>query len=162
AAMIACWRHERAARRFQAIWVPVFAVLMLLAALAPLLLPQLFAPSLQFNSRGWVLVVPALLLAAVIASTIGLLPASPLVRPLLVTILLLAAAAQITWHIAATERWREFLEHTRERLATAPPGLLPYEAAFDRTARPPAFAMLASGWTLPELSIALSPGGRVS
>jgi len=157
-----CWA-ERAARRFQRLWLPAYGAVLLAAGLSPIVFPDRFAPQLQLDARSWVVAVPLLLLAALIAWRTGLLPIRPTVRPLLAVIVALAAAAQITWQVAATLRWDAFIAGVRHELASHR-GYLPFETAFapGTPIGPAAGAILATGWTFPQLSIALAPGGQVA
>ena len=91
------------------------------------------------------------------------MPIGPTVRPLLALIVALAAAAQITWQVAATLRWDAFIAGVRHELASHR-GYLAYDTAFapGTPIGPAAGSLLATSWTLPQLSIALAPGGRVA
>ena len=157
-----CWA-EGWARRFRLVWLPAYGAFLLAAALAPLVFPDRFAPQLQLDARSWAVAVPLLLLAALVAWWAGLLPIRPTIRPLLALVVALATTAQITWQVAATLRWDAFIAGVRHELATHR-GYLAYEAAFapGTPVGPAAGALLATGWTFPQLSIALAPGGRVA
>jgi hypothetical protein len=163
ALMLTCCWAEGWARRFRALWLPAYGVFLLVAALAPIVLPGWFAPQLQLDARSWVSGVPLLLVAALIAHHVGLLPIRPTVRPLLALIVGLAAAAQITWQVTATMRWHAFVAEFRRELASNH-GYIPYETAFapGTPIGPAARSILASHWTFIDFSIAIAPHGRVA
>jgi hypothetical protein len=161
--MLLCCGAEGRMRRSRPIWLPLFAAFLAVGAAAPLVFPGRFDPGLQLDARSWVVGVPLLLLAGLIAQRGGLLPIPPAARPLLAAILALAAAAQITWQVAATVRWNGFIAEVGRELASGR-GYVPYETAFARGTAigPAARDILATGWTFPYLSIALAPGGAVA
>jgi len=158
-----CCRHEHWARRLLPAWLPGFVLLLLAAALAPILDARDFAPDLQSDARSWVVGVPLMLVLALIAYNSGWLAISSTVRPMLSVVVALAAASQITWQVGATFRWREFLDEFRQELAMHQ-GFVPYETAFGSgtTAQAPAYRILSTRWTFTGLSIALAPGGQVA
>jgi hypothetical protein len=163
ALMLTCCWAEGWARRFRALWLPAYCFFLLVAALAPIVLPDWFAPQLQLDARSWVSGVPLLLVAALIAHRVGLLPMRPTARPLLALIVGLAAAAQITWQVTATMRWSAFVAEFRRELASNH-GYVPYEMAFapGMPIGPAARSILASRWTFIDFSIAIAPHGRVA
>ena len=163
-AMALCCRGADAwARRFLAIWLPAYGALLLTCALAPIVFPASFAPRLQFEGRSWVVAVPLLLGASLVAERARLLAIGPTARPLLAIIVALATAAQITWQVAATLRWSAFIAEIRQVLENTR-GYVPYETAFavDTPIGPAAFDIGDRLDLFPQLSIALAPGGRVA
>ncbi len=162
-AMLFCCIRERPARALLPLWLPAFALFLFAAGFAPVIAPGFFAPQLQYDARSWVVAVPLLLVVAVVAIRLRLLPVPSTARPMLAMIVALTAVSQITWQVAATAKWDQFVDDFRQVLATDR-GFVPYDTAFGSgTTNPPSvLSLLVTDWTLPSLSIALAPQGHVS
>lgn len=146
------------------LWMMPFVLILLIAGLSPIIFPEDFQPLPHSDARSWVVAVPFILVVLGLgAYAWGLSPKDFRLRPLVVTVLVLTVASQITWHITATIRWSNFTNEMRGVLVQGV-GLVSYEEAFiqDKIRNPPAWGILVGGWTFPHLSVAFSPEGRVN
>ena len=158
---LAAWRPALA-RATLPYWLPPLALFAGFVALAPVISPSTFRPYVQVMARTVASLLPvALAPLALWAGAVGWRPAAT-ARRLLTLVLLLIAAAQITWHMAATAQWAGFLSVYRATLAERS-GLVAFEAT--PMAQPrigiQVLQPLTWGWTNPWVSVALAPGGRV-
>jgi hypothetical protein len=159
---LSAWRPALA-RATMTWWLPPLVLFAGFVALAPVLSPSTFAPIVQVMARAVASLSPAILAPmALRAHAIGWRP-DAMARRLLTVVLALIAAAQITWHMAATAQWAGFLTMYRAALSERP-GLIVFETT--PMARPAigiqVLRPLTWAWTNPWMSVALAPGGRVA
>jgi hypothetical protein len=140
--------------------IVAFAVGCAVAAVAPALWPSSFAPILHSRAR---------VLNAYLAPLLGVAFLLAWRRPpplrrwryafIIVTVL---ATAQLTWHALATRMWANYLDIYRAEVASRA-GLVPYEASVlsrEYVDSHPV-AVMNTTWTMPTMSILMSPGGGV-
>lgn len=156
------WKRPDAVARHLAVWLPPAALLFAAAGLAPILLPEQFAPVTQTNARAWAVLVPAGLALLMLARESGRLPL-PLDSHQWRGIIAGLAAAQITWQICATMQWAGYVDLFRRELAGRP-GLVRHEDTLlaEASLGTQALAPLVTGWTNTSMSIVLAPQGRVA
>ena len=140
--------------------IVAFVVGCVLAAVAPAIWPSSFTPVLHSRAR---------VLNAYLAPLLGVAFLVAWRRPpplqrwrfgfIVVAVL---AAAQLAWHALATRIWVNYLDIYRAEVASRE-GLVPYEASVlsrESVGGHPVAAMNRT-WTMPTMSILMSPGGRV-
>jgi len=122
-----------------------------------------FAPNAQLQARNHAVFISTILAAlAAMVTTRGLSPNRWVGAP---TILILAAlsVAQLVWDIAATDRWRSYVDDVRERMAGSV-GFIYYEQSFysGDPAKDINWRLMTAGYAMPTLSIALNTGDPVA
>lgn len=140
--------------------IVAFAIACAVAALAPVLWPSSWAPVLHARTRVLNAYIPPLLGLAFLLTLRNPPPRQRWRFAFLVVTIL--AAAQGVWHVLAAKQWADYLETFRAEVASRE-GLVSFEQSVlshEFVDGHPMAAMNTS-WTLPTLSILMSPGGRV-
>jgi hypothetical protein len=140
--------------------VIVFACWALLAALCAWFVDAAFAPYLQFQARYHPVFVSALLALAAIAANHWQSLEHAITRPPVLIVTLALCFAQILWDVAATTRWRSYLDDFRARLANST-GLIPWEQTLDTgdPVKDREWRLLA--WQMPAMSLIFADGMRI-
>jgi hypothetical protein len=137
-----------------------FAVACGVAALAPALWPSSFAPDLHKRARILNAYVPPLLGLGFLVARRKPLPAERWKYALALATIL--ASAQVIWHAIGAKYFADYLDTFRREVATRE-GLVPFEQSVLSqkfvAGRP--VAAMNTLWTMPPVSILLSPHGRV-
>ena len=143
----------------RAIIVP-FAVACAVAAIAPALWPSSVAPILHSRARVLNAYLPPLLGVVYLLAWRRPPPLQRWRYGFIIVAVL--AAAQLTWHALAARMWANYLDIYRAEVASRV-GLVPYEASVlsrESVGGHPV-AVMNTTWTMPTMSILMSPGGRV-
>jgi hypothetical protein len=140
--------------------IVAFVVGCAVAAIAPALWPSSFAPILHSRARVLNAYLPPLPGVAFLVAWRRPPPMRRWKYAFIVVAVL--AAAQLTWHALATRIWANYLDVFRAEVASQR-GLVPYEASVlsrEYVDGHPV-AVMNTSWTMPTMSILMSPGGRV-
>lgn len=140
--------------------IVVFAVACGVAALAPVLWPSSFAPVLHSRARVLNAYLPPLLGLAFLLAWRKPRPRQRWMYAFAIVTIL--AAAQGLWHVLAARRWADYLDTFRAEVATRE-GLVPFEESVLSREFVDGHLVAAMNtlWTMPTLSILMSPHGRV-
>jgi hypothetical protein len=160
--LVCAWRPTLA-NRWVRLWLPPYLLLAAFTALAPIVAVSSFVPNLQHAARAWEAPAVALLLPPLFAHLSGRLRLDGTSRRLVLLVVVILAAGQITWQIAATAQWSGRLSLFRDVVAGGS-GLMPIDATplAQRRIGLQVVKPLEWGWTNPLLSIMLAPGGHVA
>jgi len=140
-----------------------FAVIAVAGVAVAAAVPQTVTPWLHFAARH----IPGLYAAGFASAVVVTLLRPSLcrlwIRPAAVAIPGVLAAGALGWHVVEAFHWASFTANVRGILAESR-GIVPREAAAARLGARDRriFLNMAWSWSMPDLSIVLAPGGRVS
>jgi hypothetical protein len=145
---------------FGSVAIVAFAIMCGIAALAPVLWPSSLSPVLHARARVLNAYIPPLLGVAFLLALRN--PPSYQRWKYAFLVVAILAAAQGVWHVLAAQRWAAYLNTFRAEVATRE-GLVPFEQSVlsHELVNGYPVAALTSRWTMPTMSIMMSPGGRV-
>ena len=122
-----------------------------------------FTPNAQLQARNQAVFISSIVAALAVMVTIHKFSASGWVNAPTMLILAALSVAQLAWDVAATNRWRSYINDLRERLASSV-GFIYYEQSFysGSPERDINWRLMTAGYAMPTLSIALNTGGPVA
>jgi len=122
-----------------------------------------FTPNAQLHARNQAVFVSAVLAILATVSTYRQVSAATWMNGPTLIIVATLSAAQIVWDIAATNRWRSYVDDLKARLANSV-GLIYYEQSFytGDAAKDINWRLMTAGYAMPTLSIALNTGGPIA
>jgi hypothetical protein len=153
-------RRNMPATRTRRALVLLFSGACMLAALAPVALPTLIAPTLHHRARVLNAYLP-LLVALLFLLTLARPPQASAWRFGL-TIAAILGSAQATWHVVAAREWNHYLSVFRREVRERQ-GLVPYsESRLSRESEEGhPIAGMNWNWTMPTMSILMTVDGNV-
>jgi hypothetical protein len=151
------FKPPEVAARGSLLVVIVFACWALFAALCAWFVDATFAPYSQFQARYHPVFVSALLALAAITANDWQSFEHAITRAPVLIVTLSLCFAQIVWDVAATTRWRWYLNDFRARLANST-GLIPFEQTLDTgdPIKDREWRLLA--WQMPTMSLIFADG----
>jgi len=140
----------------------VFIAWTLSAAIVPWVSDATFSPFPQYVARNQALFVGSALAAAAVIALQQKIPQQIWSRPTTLVVIAALACAQLSWDLAATDRWRAYMADVRSRLARSE-GLISWEQALalGNADKNRLWQAMSFGWTMPSFSVILQSGTPV-
>jgi hypothetical protein len=134
----------------------------LFAAIIPWVSDATFSPFPQYMARNQALFVGGALAAGAVMTFQQKIPQHFWSRPTTLFVIVALACAQLSWDLAATDRWRVYMADVRSRLARSE-GLISWEQALalGDADKNRLWQAMGFGWTMPSFSVVLQSGAPV-